>query len=122
LAIQTLDMAASATAITAAKCAYDYLMRLQAYDLRPSKRGKGNGYDNALVEACPMISQIIVAAFFKTTKAELIWKKSWPTPRRPRMQSSATSTDPTTPQGATHIKAASARSHSSPKYHKARNS
>jgi len=38
--------------------------RLQAYGLRPSTSGKGNCCDNALVET-----------FFKTIKAELIWRR-----------------------------------------------
>lgn len=52
-------------------CAYDYQKKLQAYGLRPSMSGKGNCYDNASVET-----------FFKTIKAELIWRQSWPTRRQ----------------------------------------
>jgi putative transposase len=51
--------------------AYDYQKKLQAYGLRPSMSGKGNCYDNASVET-----------FFKTIKAELIWRQSWPTRRQ----------------------------------------
>jgi putative transposase len=40
-------------------CAYDYQKRLQKYKLTPSMSGKGNCYDNASVEACPMIPRII---------------------------------------------------------------
>jgi transposase InsO family protein len=49
-------------------CAYDYQKLLQKYKLIPSMSGKGNCYDNASVET-----------FFKTIKAELIWRQSWPT-------------------------------------------
>jgi transposase InsO family protein len=52
-------------------CAYDYQKKLQAYGLRPSMSGKGNCYDTASVET-----------FFKTIKAELIWRQSWPTRRQ----------------------------------------
>lgn len=51
-------------------CAYDYQKKLQAHGLRPSMSGRGNCYDNASVET-----------FFKTIKAELIWRQSWPTRR-----------------------------------------
>lgn len=47
-------------------CSYDYQKKLQAYGLRPSMSGKGNCYDNASVET-----------FFKSLKAELIWRKKW---------------------------------------------
>ena len=52
-------------------CAYDYQKKLQAHGLRPSMSGKGNCYDNASVET-----------FFKSLKAELIWRQSWPTRRQ----------------------------------------
>ncbi|WP_222927467.1 IS3 family transposase [Qipengyuania marisflavi] len=52
-------------------CSYDYQKMLQAYGLRPSMSGKGNCYDNASVET-----------FFKSLKAELIWRQSWPTRRQ----------------------------------------
>ena len=51
-------------------CSYDYQKKLQAYGLRPSMSGKGNCYDNASVET-----------FFKSLKAELIWRKKWQTRR-----------------------------------------
>jgi putative transposase len=44
-------------------CSYDYQKKLQAYGLRPSMSGKGNCYDTASVET-----------FFKSLKAELIWR------------------------------------------------
>ncbi len=49
-------------------CTYDYQKRLQKYKLTPSMSGKGNCYDNASVET-----------FFKTIKAELIWRQNRPT-------------------------------------------
>ena len=52
-------------------CAYDYQKRLQKYGLTPCMSGRGNCYDNASV-----------ATFFKTIKAELIWRQNWPTRRQ----------------------------------------
>jgi len=52
-------------------CSYDYQKKLQAYGLRPSMSGKGNCYDNSAVET-----------FFKSLKAELIWRQNWPTRRQ----------------------------------------
>ncbi|MBB5720353.1 transposase InsO family protein [Stakelama sediminis] len=52
-------------------CSYDYQKKLQAHSLRPSMSGKGNCYDNSAVET-----------FFKSLKAELIWRQSWPTRRQ----------------------------------------
>ena len=52
-------------------CAYDYQKRLQKYGLKPSMSGKGNCYDNAAVET-----------FFKSLKAELLWRQTWPTRRQ----------------------------------------
>ncbi|MEC3947758.1 IS3 family transposase [Sphingobium sp. HWE2-09] len=52
-------------------CSYDYKKKLQAYGLQPSMSGKGNCYDNESVET-----------FFKSLKAELIWRQSWPTRRQ----------------------------------------
>jgi len=51
-------------------CSYDYQKKLQAYGLRPSMSGKGNCYDNASVET-----------FFKSLKAEMVWRKKWRTRR-----------------------------------------
>ncbi len=51
-------------------CSHDYqkLLRLHGFDV--SMSGKGNCYDNAAMET-----------FFKTIKAELIWRHSWQTRR-----------------------------------------
>lgn len=49
----------------------DYKKRVAAYKMLPSMSGKGCCYDNAAVET-----------FFKTIKAELIRRHSWPTRRQ----------------------------------------
>lgn len=49
-------------------CAHDYQKRLRQLGFKPSMSGKGNCYDNAVVET-----------FFKTLKAELIWRSKWRT-------------------------------------------
>lgn len=47
-------------------CAYEYQKLLNAHALVSSMSGKGNAYDNAACES-----------FFKTIKAELIWRGQW---------------------------------------------
>ena len=49
-------------------CSHDYQRRLQQLGFNVSMSGKGNCYDNAAVET-----------FFKTIKAELIWRRIWAT-------------------------------------------
>ena len=49
-------------------CSIDYQAVLRKHDLLISMSGKGNCYDNAVVET-----------FFKTIKSELIWPVSWQT-------------------------------------------
>nr|WP_093164424.1 IS3 family transposase [Aliiruegeria lutimaris] len=51
-------------------CSHDYQKILHQHGFEVSMSGKGNCYDNAAVET-----------FFKTIKAELIWRRSWPTRR-----------------------------------------
>lgn len=51
-------------------CSHDYQQVLREHGFKASMRGKGNCYDNAPVET-----------FFKTIKAELIWRRSWETRR-----------------------------------------
>ncbi len=51
-------------------CSHDYQKILRRNGLKPSMSGKRNCYDNAAVET-----------FFKTLKAELIWRRPWPTRR-----------------------------------------
>lgn len=52
-------------------CSYDYQKKLQSHGMRPSMSGKGNCYDNSAVET-----------FFKSLKAEMIWRQNWPTRRQ----------------------------------------
>ena len=48
-----------------------YQKILRQHGFQVSMSGKGNCYDNAAVET-----------FFKTIKAELIWRQKWPTRRQ----------------------------------------
>lgn len=51
-------------------CSHDYQKLLRQHGFKASMSGKGNCYDNAAMET-----------FFKTIKAELIWRHSWQTRR-----------------------------------------
>jgi len=51
-------------------CSHEYQKRLRQHGFKSSMSGKGNCYDNAVVET-----------FFKTIKAELIWRHPWHTRR-----------------------------------------
>lgn len=51
-------------------CSHDYQKRLRDQRFQVSMSGKGNCYDNAAVET-----------FFKSLKAELIWRQTWSTRR-----------------------------------------
>jgi len=51
-------------------CSHDYQKRLRQHGFKSSMSGKGNCYDNAAMET-----------FFKTIKAELIWRHPWHTRR-----------------------------------------
>jgi len=51
-------------------CSHDYQRILRQHGFEISMSGKGNCYDNAAMET-----------FFKTIKAELIWRHSWQTRR-----------------------------------------
>lgn len=51
-------------------CSHIYQKLLRQHRFQISMSGKGNCYDNSAVET-----------FFKTVKAELIWRRSWPTRR-----------------------------------------
>ena len=76
LAIRALDMAVALrrppkgcihhTDRGSQYCSHDYQRRLRQHGFRVSMSGKGNCYDNAAIET-----------FFKTIKAELIWRQSW---------------------------------------------
>lgn len=52
-------------------CSHDYQKLLRKHGFKVSMSGKGNCYDNAVVET-----------FFKTLKAELIWRQPWYTRRQ----------------------------------------
>ncbi|MGO4917893.1 IS3 family transposase [Pseudogemmobacter sp. W21_MBD1_M6] len=51
-------------------CAHDYQKLLRKYGFKVSMSGKGNCYDNSAVES-----------FFKSLKAELVWRHNWQTRR-----------------------------------------
>ena len=55
-------------------CSNDYQNVLKKHGFLVSMSGKGNCYDNAVVET-----------FFKTLKAELIWRNTWLTRRQTEM-------------------------------------
>ena len=55
-------------------CSHDYQKLLRQHGFKVSMSGKGNCYDNAVVET-----------FFKTIKAELLWLQSWQTRRAAEM-------------------------------------
>ena len=55
-------------------CSHDYQKLLRQHGFKVSMSGKGNCYDNAVVET-----------FFKTIKAELLWQRSWETRRAAEM-------------------------------------
>ncbi len=84
LAIRALDMAVALrqpskgcihhTDRGSQYCSHDYQKRLKKYGFLVSMSGKGNCYDNAAVET-----------FFKTLKAELIWRSTWQTRRQVEM-------------------------------------
>lgn len=52
-------------------CSHDYRHILREHGLQATMSGKVNCYDNAAVET-----------FFKTIKAELIWRQAWETRRQ----------------------------------------
>ena len=51
-------------------CAHDYQKMLRRHGFKVSMSGKGNCYDNSAVES-----------FFKSLKAELVWRRNWQTRR-----------------------------------------
>jgi transposase InsO family protein len=66
-------------------CAHDYQKLLRKHGFKVSMSGKGNCYDNSAVES-----------FFKSLKAELVWRRNWQTRREVKAPSSNTSTASTT--------------------------
>lgn len=81
LAIRALDMAVALrqppkdcihhTDRGSQYCSNDYQKRLSKHYFKVSMSGKGNCYDNSMVET-----------FFKSIKAELIWRNRWETRRQ----------------------------------------
>ena len=81
LAIRALDMAVALrqppegcihhTDRGSQYCSHDYQKRLLKNGFKVSMSGKGNCYDNSMVET-----------FFKSIKAELIWRNRWDTRRQ----------------------------------------
>ncbi|QCO54542.1 IS3 family transposase [Pseudorhodobacter turbinis] len=81
LAIRALDMAVALrqppkgcihhTDRGSQYCSHDYQKRLSEHGFKVSMSGKGNCYDNSMVET-----------FFKSIKAELIWRNRWETRRQ----------------------------------------
>ena len=81
LAIRALDMAVALrrppkgcihhTDRGSQYCSGDYQKRLKQHGFLVSMSGKGNCYDNSMVET-----------FFKSLKAELIWRQKWETRRQ----------------------------------------
>ena len=52
-------------------CAHDYQKLLRKHGFQVSMRGKGNCYDHSAVES-----------FFKSLKAEMVWRRNWQTRRK----------------------------------------
>ena len=81
LAIRALDMAVALrqppegcihhTDRGSQYCSNEYQRRLSKHGFKVSMSGKGNCYDNSMVET-----------FFKSIKAELIWRNRWDTRRQ----------------------------------------
>jgi putative transposase len=66
-------------------CSHDYQKTLREHGFKASMSGKGNCYDNAAAlrrENSPLDCFLILLTFFKTIKAELIWRRSWETRRQ----------------------------------------
>ena len=55
-------------------CAHDYQKLLRQHGFKVSMSGKGNCHDNSAVES-----------FFKSRKAELVWRRNWQTRREVEM-------------------------------------
>ena len=70
-------------------CSHDYQQILRRHGFKVSMSGKGNCYDNAAVlrrgRQSTGLSAVSLLTFFKTIKAELIWRRSWSTRRQAKM-------------------------------------
>jgi transposase InsO family protein len=64
-------------------CSHDYQNILRQHDFKVSMSGKGNCYPFRGLQAnpCRSANNAAVETFFKTIKAELIWRYSWETRR-----------------------------------------
>jgi len=95
LAIRALDMAVALrqpakgcihhTDRGSQYCSHDYQKRLTKHGFEVSMSGKGNCYDNSLSADLLRNSpagQRMVETFFKSIKAELIWRTRWETRRQ----------------------------------------
>lgn len=83
-------------------CSIDYRAELRKRGLLISMSGKGNCYDNAMVET-----------FFKTIEAELIWPVAWQTRQQAENAIARYIDGFYNPGGDTHRSASKAPSHSS---------
>jgi putative transposase len=66
-------------------CSHDYQKHLTKHGFKVSMSGKGNCYDNSMVlrrENAPPGPFLILLTFFKSIKAELIWRTRWETRRQ----------------------------------------
>ena len=64
-------------------CSHDYQKILREHGFQVSMSGKGNCCDRAMgaIGSSPM-ARAAVETFFKTIKAELIWRRTWETRRQ----------------------------------------
>ena len=79
-------------------CSVDYQAELNKHAILVSMSGKGNCYDNAMVER-----------FFKTLKSELVWRTVFDTRHKADWPLAATSTGSTIPSGAIPLSTSQAR-------------
>ena len=89
LAIRALDMAVALrqpmpgcihhTDRGSQYCSHDYQKRLKKHGFKTSMSGKGNCYD--VVTMARLRCDAVAETFFKTLKAELIWRHTWQTRR-----------------------------------------
>ena len=63
-------------------CSRDYQKILRKHGLTASMSGKGNCYDRAMgaIGSSPM-ARAAVESFFKSLKAEMVWRRNWQTRR-----------------------------------------
>ena len=70
-------------------CSHDYQKIPRQHGFPVSMSGKGNWYGNAPVlhrgRQSPGLSAFSLLTFFKTIKAELIWRRSWAAKRQAEM-------------------------------------